>query len=153
MIATGFELVRVTVFAALVTPAITLPKPSDVGETVRGMVPVPVRFTLWGFPVALSAIVTWPVRVPAADGVKTTVNVHVVPAASEAPHVFDWTGNSPTEVIPVMLMGEPVPLVSVTVFAALVVPSACFAKVSEAGETPRLNVPVPLSPTLTAEAP
>ena len=108
---------------------------------------------MWGFPVASSAIVSWPVRAPVAVGEKATVSVHVAPAASEVPQLFDWTGNSATEVKLVTLIGRPFALVSVTVFAALVVPIACFANVSDPGVTPRLNVPDPLRFTLSVLEP
>ena len=43
--------------------------------------PLPVRLIFWGLPVALSVMVTLPVRVPVAVGLKVTLIVHLAPAA------------------------------------------------------------------------
>src|SRR5580700_10316684 len=58
------------------------------GTGLPGLTPVPVRLTDCGLPAALSAIVTAPVRVPAAVGVKVTVMVHPAPALSDEPQVL-----------------------------------------------------------------
>jgi hypothetical protein len=42
--------------------------------------PVPLKGITCGVPVALSATLTFAVRVPVAEGVKVTVKVHVAPA-------------------------------------------------------------------------
>ncbi len=49
---------------------------------------MPFRLTTCGLPVALSAMVTAAVRLPAAEGVKSTLIVHFALAATEAPQVF-----------------------------------------------------------------
>ena len=51
-------------------------------------VPVPERLTLWGLPVALSVRVTAAVRDPLAVGVKVTLIVQLVPAATLEPQLF-----------------------------------------------------------------
>ncbi len=51
-------------------------------------IPVPVRPTVWGLPLALSVIVMAPVRVPVAVGVNVTLIVQFPLAATDAPHVF-----------------------------------------------------------------
>ena len=54
------------------------------------LVPVPVRLTVCGLPVALSVRVTAAVRVPLATGLKVTLIVQLAPAATELPHVLVW---------------------------------------------------------------
>jgi hypothetical protein len=80
------ELRTEIVCAAAVVPTRCEPKARLVGESVIPTVdvPVPVRGSVCGLPVALSVIVTAPVRVPAAAGEKVTVIVHVALAASVA---------------------------------------------------------------------
>ena len=53
-------------------------------------VPVPVRFTLCGLPLALSVRVTFAVRVPLAAGVKVTLIVQLAPAATLEPQLLVW---------------------------------------------------------------
>ena len=53
-----------------------------------GAVPVPVRLTDWVAGLALSVIVTAPVRVPAAVGLKVTLRVQLALAARLAPQVL-----------------------------------------------------------------
>jgi hypothetical protein len=83
------ELVRVTVCAELVVSTAWLEKVRLVGETLAtGAVPVPVKLTVWGLPLALSAMLSAAERDPLAAGVKVTLIVHLPPAATELPHVF-----------------------------------------------------------------
>jgi len=49
---------------------------------------VPERLTVCGLPLALSAILSEPVSVPAMEGVNITTIVHLAPAATEPPHVL-----------------------------------------------------------------
>ena len=49
---------------------------------------VPVRESTWGESRALSVSVKLPEKLPAAEGVKVRVMVHVPPGAKFAPHVF-----------------------------------------------------------------
>ena len=67
-----------------------------------GAVPVPVRLTVWVAGLALSVIVTAPVRVPAAVGLKVTLSVQLALAARLAPQVLVWE-KSPLAVMLVML--------------------------------------------------
>ena len=49
---------------------------TDVGETLAaGLVPVPVKLTCWGLPLALSLTANVAVRVPVVAGVKVTLMV------------------------------------------------------------------------------
>ena len=83
-------LVRVATFDGLVAPTFTFPKFRDAGEsvTVAAGIPVPVSPTLCGLPIALSLMVTNPVNVCPAAGVKVTLMVQLAPAASVLPHVL-----------------------------------------------------------------
>ena len=83
-------LVRVMGCAALVVPTGRLPKARLVGErltTAVVLVPVPERLTVWGLPLALSAMLSAAVRVPPAAGVNHTAIVQLAPAATELPQV------------------------------------------------------------------
>lgn len=54
---------------------------------VAGLVPVPLNATLWGEPLALSAMLIAAVNVPVAVGVNVTETVQVALTASVAPQV------------------------------------------------------------------
>ena len=125
-------LVSVTDFAALVVPVFWLPKLRLVGVSVTPgaeIVPVPESATLCGLPVALSTIVTLALRLPVAEGVKVTLIAQLLPAASVLGligHVFVWAKSPAFVPLTAMLViaSAAVPLlVSVTDFAALVVPT------------------------------
>jgi hypothetical protein len=71
--ATVLGLVKVTVFAALVTSTGWSPKARETGEKVGfTRMPLPLRFTFCGLFEAASTIVSVPVRVPVWLGVNTT---------------------------------------------------------------------------------
>jgi hypothetical protein len=116
-------LFSVTVWAALVVARFWLLKVRLVGVTPTiGPTPVPVRLTVCGLPLTLSAMLTEAVRLPTATGVNVTLIVQVPPAATELPHVL-VTGKSPgsVPVVPRLVIAKlafPV-LVRVTVCAAL----------------------------------
>ena len=75
----------------LVVPTDWFPKERLLGERLAaGAVPVPVRVTLWGLPLALSVMVTDAVRLPLAAGVKVRLMVQLAPAATELPQVLVW---------------------------------------------------------------
>lgn len=106
-------------------------------------VPVPVRFTVCGLPVALSVNTTAAVRVPAALGVNVTLSVHWLEAESEEPQVLVKL-KSPA-LAPVTWMLENVKvalptLINVADAAALVVPTAWLAKVTVVGLIEKLAV-------------
>ena len=86
-------LVSVTACALLLVPTPWLVNVKPVGANVTVppvAVPVPVKLTAWGLPVALSTTVTRAARPPLADGVKVTAIVQLVPAVTELPHVLVW---------------------------------------------------------------
>ena len=68
-----------------------MPKARLAGErltTGAVLVPVPERLTVWGLPLALSAMLSAAVRAPLADGVKVTLIVQLAPAATLVPQLF-----------------------------------------------------------------
>jgi hypothetical protein len=86
------EFVRVTTCTELVEPIAWAAKFRLVGESVAaaatGTIPIPLRATSCGDPLVLSMTVTFPVREPAAVGVKATAIVQLAPAATVVPQVF-----------------------------------------------------------------
>ena len=79
-------LVRVRVCAALVVPRDWLAKARLAGErltTGAVLVPVPERLTVWGLPLALSAMLSAAVRAPLAEGVNVTLIMQLAPATTE----------------------------------------------------------------------
>jgi hypothetical protein len=79
-------LVRVTVFAALVVPTVTVPKLKLVGDS-SAVVPIPLSGTSCGLPDALSVTPKEALRVPVAVGLKVTLKVQLAPAAKDAAQV------------------------------------------------------------------
>jgi len=74
-----------------------------VGERLtRATVPVPVRLTVCVAGLALSVMVKEPLREPVAVGVKVTLRVQLVLAATLEPQVLVWE-KSPLTVMLVML--------------------------------------------------
>ena len=104
-----------------------MPKINAEGVTLAtGPAPVPVRLTVCGLPVRLSAMPIEAVRVKGAVGVNVTWMAQLVPCAKELPQLF-VSKKSPA-LAPVMLMlvmlklAFPV-LERVTLCPALVVPT------------------------------
>jgi hypothetical protein len=60
----------------------------DDNPSAGGRIPVPVRLIVCGLPVPDDVIVTAPVRVPVAVGVKVTVTVHVLFCVKVAAQLF-----------------------------------------------------------------
>ena len=82
-------MLRVTGCTALVVPRVWVPKFRLVEvRLTEGALPVPVRFTVWGLPVALSEMLSTAVRVPVAEGVNDTLIVQVLAAPTEVPQVL-----------------------------------------------------------------
>jgi hypothetical protein len=133
-----------------VAPTACAEKVKEAGErlTNGATTPVPVRLTVWVAGLALSAMVTAPVLAPTAVGLKVTLRVQLAPAATLAPQVLVWE-KSPLAVMLVTLRATFPVLLSVTVCALLLVPTACAGKVREAGERlTRGAVPVPVRLTV-----
>jgi hypothetical protein len=146
-------LFRVKLCAALVVPTVWLPNTRLVAVMPAiGLLPVPARLTVCGLPPALSAMLTEAVRFPMPPGVNATLIVQLAFAATEPGHVL-VTAKSPgsVPVAPILVIAKaPFPLlVSVTVWAALVVFKFWLAKVRD--PTERLTagpLPVPVSDTV-----
>ena len=84
--------------------------------------------------VALSLIFNEPVIVPLTDGANLTWMLQLVPASTGAEQVLVWIKLA--LVVMLLTLSEAFPvLLSVTVLAALVVPTGCFLKVRLAGVT------------------
>ena len=124
--------VRVTARAPLVVPTVWLPKLTLVGLSVTAgaeTTPVPLSVTVCGLPVALSVMLTLALRAPDAAGVKVTLMAQFAPAASvlglsgQAEVVAKSAAFVPPDAMLVMVSGAVPLFVSVTVFAALVVPT------------------------------
>ncbi len=99
---------------------------------VAAPAPVPVRLTVCGLPATLSTTLIVPVVVPVAAGVNVTLIVQAAPDVSEVPQLLVW----PKFALAVMEVIASVTLpmlVSVTVCAALVVPTVCDANVRVLG--------------------
>ncbi len=98
---------------------------------------------------AVSLMLSVPVRVPLAVGVKFTPIEQLLPAARLEPQPLLAIPKSPEAVTAVMETAEAVLFVSVAVCAALVVPTVWLAKVMLVGdsvtEPPVVAPPVPVS--------
>lgn len=147
------ELVRVTACAALVVPSVREAKVRLVGEsTTAGAVtpaPVPLKLAVCGEPLALSEIISAPVRVPTTDGVNVTEIVQLAPAATLVPQLL-VSAKSPDAAIELSVRAAWPEFVSFTACAVLVVPVVCEAKVRLVGDSVAVGVaatPVPLSAT------
>src|ERR1019366_2483215 len=114
--------------------------------------PVPVRETVCGLFVALAVLESVAVMAPVAVGVKVTLMVHEVWAASDVPQVLAEMANA-LALVPVILSPEIVMAVlslffSVTVFAALVLLMPSLPKDRLAGVTVAWATPVPVRLTV-----
>jgi len=135
-------LVRTTAWPVLVVPTLSLGKDKAEVErltagTVPAPVPMPVKLTVWGLLAALSVKVKVAVRLPAMVGVKVTLTVQLLSAATELPQVL-VSSKSPASV-PVMAMllraSAALPeLLRVTDCAEPVVPTPWLPKDKEVGE-------------------
>jgi hypothetical protein len=85
-------------------------------------VPLPASDTVWGLPVALSAMLSEPVRLPVVVGLKVTLMPQLDPGAREEPQLLVWV-KSPVMVTPVMANAAEPLFVSVTVWEALATPT------------------------------
>ena len=115
-------------------------------------VPVPVKFTVCGLPVALSVMVRLAVRLPVAVGAKVTLIAQLAPAATELPQVVVSAKSpllAPVIAILVTLNDTAPVLVNVTMRAALVVPTPWLPKLTLVGERLIAGVaPVPVRLTV-----
>jgi hypothetical protein len=105
-------------------PAVTVPEIAETESEKSPAVlePLPVRLTDCGLPEALSVTLKLPGRVPDAVGVNVTLMVQFSPAARELPQVL-FSAKSPLDAMLVIVRAALPVLDSVTVCAALVVPT------------------------------
>ena len=100
----------------------TVPSGSVVVDIVSATTPVPLRLTVLGLLGALLVIVTAPVRVPVAVGVKVTLIVQSAPAASVVPQVVVREKSPLAAMLVIFSTALPV-LLKVNVCAELVLPT------------------------------
>src|ERR1035441_9703894 len=147
-------LLSVTDWAALVVPTfwlanVRLPAVSD---TIGTPTPVPERVTVWGDPAALSVMVTDAPRIPAAVGVKVTKMLQLPPAATLAPQVLVCAkspGLVPVTARPLIRRVAVPVLLSVTDWAALVVPTFWLANVRLPAVSDTIGAPTPVPERVT----
>jgi hypothetical protein len=137
-------LVRMTVFAALVVPAVTVPNARLPGESEIAVSPVPVRLIRCGDPAALSEIVISPGMLPLNVGAKFRLIVQV-PFGARVDGLRGQLCDPPKFPLPVspeMASGAVPVLVSVTVFEVLVVFSNWPANVRLVADKRTAGLPV-----------
>ena len=84
-------------------------KVREAGERVTtGPVPVPVRLTVWVVGLALSVMVTAPVRVPVDVGLKVTLMAQLALAATLDLQVFVWEKSPPAATLVMLRVALPV---------------------------------------------
>lgn len=140
----------VTVFGALGTLNTSLPKAKVTGENVMGPTPVPVRVTICGEFDAVSLTVITPGMLPVVSGANVTLIVQVAPALRLLPQVLVCAKSPVAGGIEIVVEAVPV-FFTVITLGALVVGTACAAKVSAAGVTVTVTVvafPVPVRGTV-----
>lgn len=96
-------------------------------ESEKAATPPPRSGTTCGLPAASSVMVSVPVRVPVAVGVKVTLISQLAPAATEAPQVL-VSAKSPLTATLLMVNGALPVFVRVTVCGALVMPMPWLLK-------------------------
>jgi hypothetical protein len=80
--------VSVTDLVELVEPTAVVLKLRELADSVTGALPVPLRLTVCGLLIALSAKLSVPVAAPVAAGVNVTPTVQLAPAAMLGPQVL-----------------------------------------------------------------
>jgi hypothetical protein len=110
--------------------------------------PVPVRLDVCGLPMALSATLSVPVRVPVAVGVNTRLMVQFDFAARLLVHVVEETLKSPVVEIEMPVRPTACLLASVNTLAGLDTPTFSAGNVLEAGVSVACTPPVPESATV-----
>jgi hypothetical protein len=120
------------------------------GDTARASLPLPLRLTVCGLPLALSLTDRTALCAPMLCGVKVTEIAQLAPAASELPHVLVWENWAFEVAIPDMATAVVSLLVTVKEAGALLLLTAWLGKLNEFGETVT-PVPVPLRLESTLE--
>jgi hypothetical protein len=123
-------LVMVTAIAELLWPTIVSGKGKLVGLSVTAgvaLTPVPESGTICGLLLALSAIVTAPLRAPRAVGVKMTLMEQFCPALRDDPQLLVSLKSPEIEIREIVRVACPV-LVIVTAIAELLWPTTVSGK-------------------------
>jgi hypothetical protein len=126
-------LFRVTGWGTLEAP-IAMPEKVRLLTESEALEPVPVKLTVCGLPLALSVMVSMPVRVPLAVGVKVTLMLQTPPAAKLVPQVLVWAKSPLTAMLVNARVAVP-ELVTVTDWAELDAPTPWLAKVRDVAES------------------
>ena len=130
--------------AALLVPSPTEPKLIEAVDSVIGVTPVPLSVVVNGLPRPVYATERLPVCAPVVVGLKVTLTVQVALAARELPHAFVSAKGAAVEMLsPAIAVLEE--FFTVTVDAALAVPSPTEPKLWDAGEIVTGAAPVPVS--------
>jgi len=148
--------VIVTVCATLVVPTVWVLKVNSAGARVSGNTAVPFTSRIWVPMAAVSVRTTAPLMVPddPSAGVKVVLRVQVWPAARTRLTVhgaapLPMAAKSPLDVMVLIVSAVALAFLTVTLFAALVVPAVWLAKVIVAGVNVSGGVdppvPVPVS--------
>jgi hypothetical protein len=110
-----------------------------VGLKITGRIPLPLRLTTCGLPEALSVIVSAPVLLPVAVGVKLTLTVQLPLGAMVAlPQLLDW--KLPVTAI-LLMMRLLVPVLVILRFVVAVAPTATLPKPIVVGDKLRVVPP------------
>src|SRR5437762_1023990 len=111
--------------AALEVPTSCEAKVRDEGENAATAAkPVPLKLTGAGGVLLLLDNDNDPVRLPMADGLKTTLLVHMAPSPSDVPQLLVWL-KSPLASSELTVSAAFPLFVSMTACAALEVPTSC----------------------------
>jgi hypothetical protein len=120
-----------------------------------GAIPVPLNAAVCGEPVALSAMDSVALRLPAEAGVNVTVMVQLAPAATELPQLLVWLkllALAPVMVMPVIVRAAVPGFDSVVDSVPAEVPTSVLANVSVLEVRVALGaVPVPVSAAVCGE--
>jgi hypothetical protein len=131
-------LLRLIACAPLLVPTNWFPNDRGLGDRVTvDATPVPVKATVCGLPLALSFMVSVPLLVPVAVGVKVTLIVQFVSPAKVVPQVFVSEKSPllvPAIVMPAMFSVPALVLVSVTALGGLLDPTTWFANETVMGD-------------------
>jgi hypothetical protein len=136
-------LLSVSVWVALVLPTVVAGRVrADDEIDATGLVlavPVPLSAMATGVSVLLWVMLSVPLRVPAAVGVKATKMVQLEPTFTVVPQVPPLRAKSPVLATVNPLIERPVRKLAytVTVLVAVVLPTAVLAKASDVGVLPR----------------
>src|SRR5581483_1097792 len=105
-------------------PTVTFPKSSRTGKiTIGVLAPMPLRVTVWGELVALSAMLSVAVSADGWLGLKFTRNAQLLPGGTVLPQLFCWAKSALSMVTLEISRGTKLPLVRVNFCAVLVVPT------------------------------